>query len=373
MSATRLILVGGFLGAGKTTLLTEAATRLIRRGKRVGLLANDQAPDLVDTEVFKTSGAGVEEVAGGCFCCRFPDMITAMERLLQHSRSDVILAEPVGSCTDLSATVLQPLKDRYRDRFEVAPFSVLIDTTQVCALARLPATTVPAAPPRFPDKVLYIYEKQLEEADAIVLNKVDLLSPEEVSGLKQALATRFPEVPVFTMSALTGDGVDAWLDFVTQSQAAGRRIAQVDYDTYAAGEAALGWMNASARLRASTPVDWRTFAADTLDAIRTRLRNASGEIAHLKIFLTTPGAYVAGNITSNEGPVSVRGEIDAARSTVSLLINARVHAHPDILRAIVEEGLRATAGDRVEVTITNIRSFFPGRPEPAYRYHNTVQ
>ncbi len=372
MSATRLILVGGFLGAGKTTLLAEAAGRLIRQGKRVGLLANDQAPDLVDTEVLKTSGAGVEEVTGGCFCCRFPDLVSAMERLLHQTQADVILAEPVGSCTDLSATVLQPLKDRYRDRFEVAPFSVLIDAMQVCALARLPATTPSAVPPRFPDKVLYIYEKQLEEADAIVLNKVDLLSSDEVSALKQSLATRFPGVPVFTMSALTGDGVDAWLDFVSQSQGAGRKIAQVDYDTYAAGEAALGWMNASAKLRASTPADWRAFATDVLEAIRTRLRDVSAQIAHLKIYLTTPGAYVAGNVTSNDGPVSVRGEIDPGRSTVSLLINARVHVHPDILRTIVEESLLAIAGTNIEVTITNIRSFFPGRPEPTYRYNNVV-
>ncbi|MEI8376830.1 MAG: GTP-binding protein, partial [Planctomycetota bacterium] len=46
---TRLILVGGFLGAGKTTMLWEASRRLVERGLRVGLITNDQAPELVDT------------------------------------------------------------------------------------------------------------------------------------------------------------------------------------------------------------------------------------------------------------------------------------------------------------------------------------
>ena len=372
MSKTRLILVGGFLGAGKTTLLAEAALRLGRQGKRVGLVANDQAADLVDTEILKQSGAGVEEVAGGCFCCRFPDMVTAMDRLVRESGADVLLGEPVGSCTDLSATVMQPLKDHHRDRFEVAPFSVLIDAGQVRALARLQAAGAPAPPARFPDNVLYIYEKQLEEADAIVLNKVDRLSADEVAELKQSLAARFPETPLLTTSALHGDGVDAWLDFVGQGQAAGRRIAEVDYDTYAAGEAALGWMNASAKLRASGAVDWQAFALDLLEAIRGRLRDRSGEIAHLKLYLTTPGAHVAGNVTSNDSPASVRGQIDPARDAVALLVNARVHVQPDVLQAVVEESLRAAAGECIEATITNMRSFFPGRPEPTYRYKNTV-
>jgi len=60
MAATRVILVGGFLGAGKTTLVARAAERFSRQGKRVGLVANDQAADLVDTELFKETGSQVE-------------------------------------------------------------------------------------------------------------------------------------------------------------------------------------------------------------------------------------------------------------------------------------------------------------------------
>ncbi len=55
---TKLILVGGFLGAGKTTLLWEAARRLGAAGQAVGLITNDQAPDLVDTAFLSRSGAG---------------------------------------------------------------------------------------------------------------------------------------------------------------------------------------------------------------------------------------------------------------------------------------------------------------------------
>jgi G3E family GTPase len=374
MPTTRLILVGGFLGAGKTTLLTQAAERLTRQGKRVGLIANDQATDLVDTAILKETGSQVEEVAGGCFCCRFPDMIAAMERLVREDKADVLIGEPVGSCTDLSATVLQPLKQLHAHQFEVAPFSVLIDVKQVGVLARLRKAAAPAESPRFPDNVLYIYEKQLEEADVIVLNKADLLSAAELAELKALLAERFPETPLISISALTGDGVDAWLDFVSRGQAAGRKIAQVDYDTYAAGEASLGWMNASAKLSAAAPADWSALAREWLQDLRARVQQAGGQIGHLKLYLTSPGqGHIAGNITSNQSPVSLRGSLPQDVRCPALLLNARVQIHADQLRAIAEECLPAVAlRHRVEVAVTNMRSFFPGRPQPTHRYQCVV-
>jgi len=372
MPTPRVILVGGFLGAGKTTLLAQATARLASQGKRVGLIANDQAADLVDTEILKETGSQVEEVAGGCFCCRFPDMISAMERLVRESNVDVLIGEPVGSCTDLSATVMQPLKELHGQQFEIAPFSVLIDAKQVRVLARLRKAAQGDESARFPDNVLYIYEKQLEEADLIVLNKTDMISPGELAELKASLAERFPDAPLLAMSAINGDGVDAWLDFISQGQAAGRKIAEVDYDTYAAGEAALGWMNASATLQAHGDIEWKTFASDLLEAIRGELRALSAEIAHLKLYLMGRSSNVVGNITSNDGPLSVRGGIAPGQRQVSLLINARVHVQPDALREAVEKTLQAAAGNQLEAQITNMRRFFPGRPQPTYRYESVT-
>ena len=128
MKDVKLIFVGGFLGAGKTTLLAQTARALARDGKKVGIITNDQADDLVDTGLIRQEGFGVQEVAGGCFCCRFDDLVNAASKLLETLQPDVLLGEPVGSCTDISATVLQPLKDLYGDWFSIAPFSVLADT-----------------------------------------------------------------------------------------------------------------------------------------------------------------------------------------------------------------------------------------------------
>ena len=62
----------------------------------------------------------------------------------------MIIGEPVGSCTDLSATVLQPLKQMYSGHFARGRSSVLIDVRQVLALEGLPDRWPIAAPADFP-------------------------------------------------------------------------------------------------------------------------------------------------------------------------------------------------------------------------------
>ncbi|MFQ5719667.1 MAG: GTP-binding protein, partial [Acidobacteriota bacterium] len=166
----RYIMIGGFLGAGKTTAVAALARHLTAGDQRVGLITNDQASGLVDTTVLRSRGFAVEEIAGGCFCCRFNSLRDAAGRLTEASRPDVFIAEPVGSCTDLVATVSYPLRRIYGDRFTVAPLSVLVDPHRAARILGL-------EPGRsFSRKVVYVYRKQLEEADLIVINKCDLLA-----------------------------------------------------------------------------------------------------------------------------------------------------------------------------------------------------
>src|SRR5882762_6061376 len=103
MKRLRFVMLGGFLGAGKTTAMARLARHYLDRGQRVGLVTNDQAQDLVDTNSLRAQGFPVEEVPGACFCCRFDDLVCRVETLQEQERPHVILAEPVGSCTDLAA------------------------------------------------------------------------------------------------------------------------------------------------------------------------------------------------------------------------------------------------------------------------------
>jgi G3E family GTPase len=220
----------------------------------------------------------------------------------------------------------------------------------------------------FPDTVSYIYRKQLEEADLIVLNKADELRPHDLAQLESLVRGQFPGTPLVAMSALRGDGVDAWLDRVSDDGPSGRRIAEVDYDQYAAGEAALGWLNAKVDLRAETPTDWREFCALLLSAIQSEVCAVSGEIAHVKLRLAADGRQAVANVTGNHDPPSVRGDDDLRSTRAALLVNARVHVSPDELRKALERALRASAKEGVRASIVEIQHFAPARPQPTYRY-----
>ena len=165
MNKARYVMIGGFLGAGKTTAILGLARLLASRSLRVGLITNDQSVGLVDSAVLRNGEFAVEEITGGCFCCRFNSLTAAAAKLTDAARPDVFLAEPVGSCTDLSATVALPLRHMYGDRYRVAPLSVLIDPERALRVLGLEAG------PAFSPKVEYIYTKQLEEADILVINK----------------------------------------------------------------------------------------------------------------------------------------------------------------------------------------------------------
>lgn len=369
MDRVRFILVGGFLGAGKTTLLAAAARKLVERGMRVGLITNDQAANLVDTEILRQEKVGVGEIAGGCFCCRFGNLISSSEDLIARYDPHVLIGEPVGSCTDLSATVLQPLKKYHGDRFQLSPFSVLADPM------RLAETLSDDANASLPASVCYVFGKQLEEADLVVLNKTDLVSPEELDRLEKLVVRAFGDKEIVRISALTGEGVEAWLDRVLADVPAGRWVADVDYDTYAEGEAVLGWFNAAVELRAAGAPDWPAFCRDLMGRLHEAFLSRSAEVAHVKLRLAAGGDWIQANLTSNRSRPVVgewQGGGDRGSRDASLILNARVNLSPEELQTAMESCLQAAAGRNVHATVSDLASFSPARPQPTHRFDSVV-
>jgi G3E family GTPase len=161
-----IVLVGGFLGAGKTTLLLAASRELDRRGMRSALILNDQGNELVDTSFVSVQGLLAKDVTGGCFCCRFSDLVRRIDELAAFS-PDVIFAEPVGSCTDLSATIVHPLLQN-AGKYAVAPYTVLVDPVRDKALSRRDADS----------DLKFLFGKQLAEADIVCFTKADIYPDE---------------------------------------------------------------------------------------------------------------------------------------------------------------------------------------------------
>lgn len=360
---TRLILVGGFLGAGKTTLLWEAAQRFTRQGRRVGLITNDQAPELVDTAFLSRGDAHVAEVSGSCFCCNFQGLVDAISEVSAEAEADVLIAEPVGSCTDLSATIVQPLKELLGSELEIAPLSVMVEPARLADI--LDGGTAGLHP-----SAAYIFRKQIEEADIIVVSKADMITPSALSTLKERLVESFPSAEVLTLSAQAGDGVDEWLTTVETSSGAGRHIAEVDYDVYAEGEAVLGWLNATIELHGK-PTDWKDYTSNLLEGLSQRFDGMAASVGHVKLMLEADGNCVMGNLTGKSDTLSIRG-LPVTSSDARLIINARVQMSPETLDEVVRETLASTGNGQTTVTQLAWQCLSPGRPNPTHRYDHVV-
>jgi hypothetical protein len=246
---------------------------------------------------------------------------------------------------------------------------------------------------RFSPNVEYIFRKQLEEADIIVISKCDLLSPADVDALRAALQRAHPLAEVLAVSTRQGTGVDTWFRRVTFGEPRGRAPMSLDYDRYADGEARLGWLNAEVMLTAVPPHDSDALLTALATALRNALTREEAEIAHLKMTLA-PRPNIARPSESREESDAASGDgaglrspigtinlvrndivpelgmrLGAAVAAARIVVNLRAEAAPEMLERALQESLGevAAASPGVRLTLTHAESFRPGRPAPTHR------
>ncbi len=357
---TRLVVLGGFLGAGKTTTLLRLAREIVARGQTVGVVTNDQGEELVDTGLFRAAGFATRDVRGGCFCCRLDDLLEQARVLASSAAPDYLLAEPVGSCTDLVATVLRPLATLHSRAFMLAPYCVLVD----------PLRALDALSPRgaasLSEKVTYIFRLQQMEADTLVVSKTDLVAPGIVDEVESLLAAQFPRKRILRMSAVTGDGFDAFESLLLESGHALPASPDIDYDTYAEGEAELAWFDG--RYRVAGPAQPLQGALVQLaHVLRERLASAGAPVVHLKLHAGCDDGNCAVNVASasSEPIVSVASPVMA--ECFDLIVNARAQGDAGMLARVVKQSMVQWVRGRARLDAVTEESFSPARPVPTVR------
>ena len=301
MKKIRFLMLGGFLGAGKTTAIARIARHYRDEGLQVGLVTNDQAFDLVDTLSLRSQGFDVGEVPGACFCCKFDDLVATTAKLADTSAPDIIITEPVGSCTDLVATVIEPLAHLHQQQYEIGPLAVLLKPEHGRKILDESGQS------GFSPKAAYIFLKQIEEADIIVVNKIDKLTDEEQRTLVALVLARFPEKRVLAVSAKTGDGFPELLTALSEDMKRHESFMEVDYDVYAEGEAELGWLNCQTDIRSENgnPFSLDSFVVDLVSELARQLRDCDIEPAHLKVLGQDGERTAIANLVDSDGDVEL--------------------------------------------------------------------
>ncbi len=383
----RVHFVGGFLGSGKTTAIAGACRLLVSRGFSVGVVTNDLGKLQVDSHFIKTLGFPAVEVSGGCFCCNYDDFERKITGLAERERPDVVFAESVGSCADLVSTVIKPFL-AFRDHRGIeSALSVFADS-------RLLAARLSSKPLPFSEDLIYLFERQLEEADLIVLNKRDLLGSEERADLRAAAVRAYPRKRLLEICAVESEGPEAWLaeaETLAKSAAVQERNPsdrrslsppmKIDYGRYGRGERELSWLDELILIEdrsASAQVGERCRDA-TLALMRELWKRTAmdGKVpGHVKFLLFAGGdhyklGYSSGDTLPGDPDSEWRcpiGDADLpvfrARS-VRLILNARVMTDPENLLGLVSEAVEAVRADlAVSIEQGDRSAFRPDFPQP---------
>ncbi len=357
-----LHLVAGFLGSGKTTAIINACKTLTAENLRVGVITNDQGKYLVDTAFFRLADLPAVEVRGGCFCCNFVDLGKQLDILLDTVQPDVIFAESVGSCGDLIATVVKPLKEFKHDRVTPSSFSVFTDAR----LLRLRLLDIPLP---FSDDVVYIFDQQIAETNLLVINKIDLLKPAQLEEIERLAKNRYPDKLLLPQVSLSEAEIAQWLDLIRSGKAAplGQSL-DMDYSRYGQGEQQLAWLDERIRL-SSQRSPLRETAIHIITTVMDALNGQQLPIGHVKFLLSGGGnRAVKVSFTALEQPDWQESIPELPGGSLDILINGRVECSPLLLEQLVHSAVRSSAlHNQVEYEILASEVFHPAEPMPTYR------
>lgn len=352
-------LVNGFLGSGKTTAIVQACQQLIRQKIRTAVITNDQGSQQVDSVYIQSLSFSNGQVSKGCFCCRYDALQEIISSLSAVEKPQTFFAESVGSCTDLVATVAKPFAMHHKDARIVV--SVFADAALIHSIMKGTSAFIH-------ESVQYIYRKQLEEADIIVVNKTDLLQQEELNFVKDILATTYSSKKMICQNSFNKSDIESWIATLDNFETlAHRKSLKIDYDTYGQGEAMLAWFDQKLSLHTSAPVAAKT-TIQLVSLIFKHICAAGYTIGHLK-FLLIAGAWNKKiSYTTNGMEERIDEEKIPACNHAELLINARVQTGHSMLQQIIAQAIEEIMTSKgCRIVNHGFESFEPSFPEPLYR------
>jgi Ni2+-binding GTPase involved in maturation of urease and hydrogenase len=356
----KLILTGGFLGSGKTTAIQQACNLLRQENKKVAVVTNDQGEQLVDSKFIEGLSIPVKEVVKGCFCCNYNMLLQNIYAFNKEINPDVIFAESVGSCTDIVATIAKPLAEMHPE-FSLS-ISVFVDVSLLHSLITGTSSFID-------DSVRYIFKKQMEEADILILNKIDLLNAAQLDEVRRAIEQAYPSKKILLQNSFDKQNIEQWIEWFNKTFSFDRKSLDIDYNIYGEGEAKLAWLDAVLDIK-TKKMSAAKAASVFAEVMYQNIAAQKLIIGHLK-YLINDGKNnfkINYTTTSKEQKIFL---VDSTSIKASIIVNARVQTTPEILQQILQDSIaEAALQTNSEIKIKSLSAFKPGFPRPTYRIAN---
>ena len=342
MQKTKYMVTSGFLGAGKTTSMLAFARSINARYGKAAILANDLgAGNIVDADFTAESGVLTTSIAGNCICYQHENLIDKLHQLIDGGATVIFSDIPGCGIGALDHVYLQT-KEKEGDEFELMPFMCIVDPERLKMLMDKDNDI------DLPAEMRFLLDAQMAEADVIVLNKTDTIDAAHKSKCLELIGTLHPETPLFAMSARTGEGVDAVVDYImTHTSAAEHREIGYGSEAFMAAERMLSWYNRRVwfEQREDKNTDFNAVLMDLFEAIRAGLREKGGNVPHLKMFASGEGGdYFKASLIGIDYDVVCDHALAKGYAAISVIINARAAARAEDMAAVVDDALDAVAG-----------------------------
>ncbi len=203
--------LSGFLGAGKTTLLNQVLNN--REGRRVAVIVNDMSEVNIDAALVERGGAQLSrteeklvEMTNGCICCTLrDDLLAEVSRLAQEGRFDYLLIESTGISEPIPVAQTFTFEDEEGVSLsQVSRLDTMVTVVDTASFLR-DFNAAEALQERGESlgeederTVTDLLVDQVEFADVIVLNKLDLVSEEKASEVKAVVKALNPGAKILS-------------------------------------------------------------------------------------------------------------------------------------------------------------------------------
>jgi G3E family GTPase len=189
--------LSGFLGAGKTTLLNNILNN--RAGKKVAVIVNDMSEVNIDSALVEKGGSDLSrteeklvEMSNGCICCTLrEDLLEEVRELSESGRFDYLLIESTGISEPMPiATTFDFRDEEGHSLSDVSQLDTMVTVVDAANLIKNYSSTdfIKDQSENLGEEdertLVDLLVEQMEFANVILLNKIDLISKEELQTVK---------------------------------------------------------------------------------------------------------------------------------------------------------------------------------------------